>query len=62
MAWQAGLRPGHTIVAVDGESPDLFGRGFLVWFRLRHEPGDSVLLTVRDGNKERTIRYRLPER
>ena len=62
VAWQAGLRPHHTIIAVNGESPDLFARGFLAWFRLRHEPGDTVLLTVRDGNKQRTIRYQLPER
>ncbi len=62
VAWQAGLRPHHTIIAVDGENPDLFARSFLAWFRLRHEPGDTVLLTVRDGNQERTISYRLPER
>jgi len=62
VAWQARLRPHHTIIAVDGESPDLFARSFLAWFRLRHEPGDTVQLTVRDGSEERTISYRLPER
>ncbi|MCZ6836807.1 MAG: thioredoxin family protein [Planctomycetota bacterium] len=59
-AYAAGLRDHHVIVAVDGESPDLFGRPFLVWFRLRHEPGDEVTLTVRDGDELRKITYRLP--
>lgn len=62
VAHRAGLRPHHTIVAVDGERPDLAGRPFLVWFRSNHDPGDWVTLTVRDEGRERTIRYRLPER
>ncbi len=60
--YRAGLRPDHAIVAVDGESPDLVGRAFLVWFRLRKDPGDEVELSVRDGVERRTIRYRLHER
>lgn len=50
----------HSIVAVDGQSPDLHGRAFLVWFRLRHEPGDEVTLTLREGKALRKITYRLP--
>lgn len=60
--YRAGLRQDHAIVAVDGESPNLVGRAFLVWFRLRKEPGDDVELSVRDGLERRTIRYRLPKR
>jgi hypothetical protein len=58
-AWEAGLRGGHLIVAVDGESPDLHGRAFLVWFRRRHDAGDSVTLRVlgTDGTS-RDIIYR----
>lgn len=74
VAWQAGLRPSHTIVAVRraGESsreqeatpeasPDLSARAFLVWFRQRFDPGDRVALTVREGSELRTIEYTLPE-
>ncbi len=61
VAYRAGLRPRHTIIAVDGERPDLAGRPFLVWFRLNHDPGDWVTLTLRDKGRERTIRYRLPD-
>lgn len=59
-AYAAGLRENHIIVAVDGQSPDLHGRSFLVWFRLRHEPGDEVTLTLREGKSLRKITYRLP--
>jgi len=59
-AQEAGLRGSDCVVAVDGESPDLAGRGFLVWFRQRHEPGDEVTLTVKDAQgKERKVAYRL---
>ena len=62
IAYRAGLRPNHVITAVDGESPDLFGRPFLVWFRKRYQPGDWVILSVDDGNGPREVRYRLPEK
>ena len=58
-AFGAGLRPGHVIVAVDGESPNLASRPFLTWFRMQHEPGDDVELTVLEGELRRTIRYRV---
>ena len=61
-AFAAGLRPHHVIVAVNGESPDLFGRSFLVWFRLEHEHGQEVTLSVLDRGQPREITYRLPER
>jgi hypothetical protein len=45
---------------VGGKSPDLTGRAFLAWFRLRHDPGDRAHLTVRDARgREREISYRL---
>jgi len=49
-AWEAGLRPNDVVVAVDGASPDLLGRAFLVWFRRRFDPGDEVELTVWNRN------------
>ena len=58
VARRAGLNSGDVIIAVNGESPNLFGREFLVWFRTRVEPGDEVTLKVRDPKgKERTIVY-----
>ncbi|MEZ6188148.1 MAG: PDZ domain-containing protein [Planctomycetota bacterium] len=47
-AVKAGLRPGEWIVAVDGESPDLHGRAFNAWFRLRYEPKQRFTLTLVD--------------
>lgn len=61
-AFQAGLRPHHRIVAVDGRSPDLTGRAFLVWVRSTHEPGDPVVLRVEEGEGAREIAYRLAGR
>jgi len=58
-AYAAGLRQGDEIVAVGGEQPDLVGRAFLVWFRLRHDPGDEVVFEVRSGRGTREVRYRL---
>ena len=56
----AGVRGNDCVVAVDGQSPDKAGRGFLVWFRQHHEPGDEVTLTLKDPQgKERTVSYRL---
>ena len=52
-AWHAGLRAGHVIVAVDGERPPISGRPFLVWFRRRYEPEDSVRFEVLDPDGER---------
>jgi len=60
IVYQAGLRRNHVITAVNGKSPDLVGRAFLVWFRLRFNPGDKVTLTVFEPNRrEKTITYTL---
>ncbi len=62
LAWDAGLRPSDIITAVNGQSPNVAGRAFMIWFRLNHEPGDTVELTVSAGKDEsRTIRYTLPK-
>ena len=60
VAHRAGLREHHVIVAVNGESPDLVGRAFLVWFRLNHQVGDEVTLTVLENGEQREIQYTLP--
>lgn len=63
VAYQAGLRGDDTIVAVNGQSPGVFGRAFVIWFRLHLEPGDPVTLDVVGGNgKRRQVRYRAPGR
>jgi len=61
-AHKAGMRGNHVIVAVDGERQPLVGRGFLVWFRLHYNPGDTVVFTVLAGKKERDIKVVLPKR
>jgi serine protease Do len=54
----AGLTGDDVIVAVNGESPDVSGRAFMVWFRLHHDPGSTVTLTVRDPRgRQRDLRY-----
>jgi len=59
-AKRAGLRGSDCVIAVDGQSPDVAGRGFLVWFRQHHEPGDEVTFTVKDTTgKERKVTYRV---
>jgi S1-C subfamily serine protease len=55
----AGLTDKVWVTAIDGEQPNKFGRGLLVWLRLRHETGDPVTLTVVDAaGKERQIEYK----
>ena len=61
LAYRAGLRPRHVIIAVGGESPNVIAREFMTWFRLRYNRGDEVILTVLDNGKRREVRYRLPE-
>ena len=60
VAYRAGLRRAHVITAVNGQSPDLVGRAFLVWFRLQFNRGDKVTLTVLDARRrEKKIAYTL---
>lgn len=61
-AYAAGVRGNDVVTAVGGESPDVAGRGFLVWFKMRYERGDEVTLTLKDPQgRERTLSYRLAE-
>jgi hypothetical protein len=62
-AYAAGLRGSHVVTAVNGESPDLTGRAFLVWFIQRYDAGDPVTLTVvNKAGEKRDFTYRLPLR
>jgi serine protease Do len=57
---KAGVPKSAAVVAVDGERPDLAGRPFLVWFRLHHDPGDEVTVTVSEAKgQERDVKYRV---
>lgn len=62
-AYRAGVRPGHVVVAIGGEKPNLVGRALLVWFKKRYDPGQQVTITVIDDKgQRRDISYKLPER
>jgi hypothetical protein len=54
----AGLKQNDWIVAIDGQKPDVNGRGLMVWFRMRHEPGDDVTLTVLRAGSPMEIHYK----
>ena len=59
-AGKAGLKAGDYVIAVDGESPNIAGREFCAWFRMRYEPGDKVKYTVADSNgKQREIEVKV---
>jgi serine protease Do len=59
VAQRAGLTANDVVLAVNGESPDLSGREFMVWFRTRFEPGDEVTLTLRNSKgEERPLKYK----
>jgi hypothetical protein len=59
-ARDAGLKNDDAVVAVNGQSLTAEGRAFLVWFRMKFNPGDEVTLMARDaGGKERRVRYTL---
>ncbi|MFA4985798.1 MAG: PDZ domain-containing protein [Candidatus Brocadiia bacterium] len=57
-AYAAGLRTNHVVIAINGESPDIWGRSFLVWFRLKFDPGAKVEFTVLDeAGKKSAIKF-----
>ena len=57
----AGVRGDEAVVAVGNESPDVAGRAFLVWFKMRYDPGDEVTLTLKDRQgQERKVTYKAP--
>lgn len=61
-AFDAGLRGDDVVTAVGGENPDVAGRGFLVWFKMRYDQGEDVTITLRDPQgQERNVSYRLTE-
>jgi S1-C subfamily serine protease len=61
VASRAGLEKGHIITAVNGKSPNLTGRAFLVWFRMNFEPGERVTLDVVDpAGRKRQVTYAAP--
>lgn len=52
--YNAGLRPGHVVVDIDGKiPPNKSGRGFLVWFRFQYNFGDPVTVGYLDENGDR---------
>jgi S1-C subfamily serine protease len=55
----AGLTQTDFVIAVEGEKPDVSANPFNVWFRLHHDVGDPVTLTViRPDGKQATISYK----
>lgn len=57
-AVKAGLKREHVITAVNGQTPNVFGRGFQTWFRLQFEPGDRVRLSAVSPNRQqKTIEF-----
>lgn len=58
LAQRSGVAGADVIVAVNGESPNLGGRSFLVWFRQKFDPGDKVTLKLKDSKgRERDVTY-----
>jgi S1-C subfamily serine protease len=59
-AREAGLKNDDIVVAVNNKPIPAEGRAFLVWFRMNHEPGDQVTVTVADAaGKKRDVSYLL---
>ena len=62
-AYAAGVRGSHVVTAVNGESPNVAGRAFLVWFIQKFDPGDRVTVSVIDNSGQpRDVTYQLPQR
>jgi len=59
-AYAAGIRPDDVIVAVNGQNPDKNGRGWLIWFKLQYQAGDTVTMTaVNRQGQRREVSYTL---
>jgi S1-C subfamily serine protease len=56
----AGIRAGDVLVALDGE-PIADLRGYSAALKA-HEPGDTVVVTVRRGGEEQVVTATLAER
>jgi S1-C subfamily serine protease len=57
----AGLTQPSIVTAVDDQRSDISGRPWLIWFRMNHEPGDTITVTFRDsGGAEKRATYRIP--
>jgi hypothetical protein len=62
-AYVAGLRGNHIVTAVNGESPNLSGRAFLVWFIQKYDRGDRITVSAVDSSgQSRDVTYHLPAR
>jgi hypothetical protein len=60
-AYKAGLRPHHVVTAINGQSPDLFGRELVAWIKLNHDFGATFSLTVLEKGRKRTITFKAEE-
>ena len=50
----------HVVTAINGQSPNVSGRAFLVWFRQQFDRSDKVAVTLRDEKgQSRKISYHL---
>jgi len=58
-AYEAGLREGDVIIAIDGQKRSSATRDARVYLKLFRETGDEVTLTVLRDDRERTITYTL---
>lgn len=54
----AGLQINDFVIAVDGEKPNLSQNPFNAWFRMSHDEGDPVTLTVLRNGQQMTISYK----
>lgn len=54
LAYRAGVRQNYVVTAVNGKSPDLAGRAWLVWFRKNFDSGDKIKVTLQKSKNEVT--------
>ena len=58
--WQAGIKNGDVVVAIDGKQTDMNVRQIHAHLQLNRDWGDTVPLVVRRGGKGVTLTMRLP--